>query len=243
MALTVPKEFGFVLFTGCLMGFQCVLTGGMYVGPARGKAFNADFYAAAKQAGLLEEHKKATGEDKLPGNGYPDMGSGRYSALLPYSKWLAFNNAQRAHGNYVEGIASALVLLLTAGVYNPRWATILGMAYVVGRQVYASGCEWGGGASGLAWAARVALLASRPRAAPVRGIHADPPPHTPIPPPPPPPPLCTPCADSAKGAGARMAGAVIFDVGLVGLLGLALHGSFTAAGGASAFVPFIMGSK
>jgi len=140
-SLSVPKEFGYVLWTASLMGFQCVLTGGLFVGPARGKAFGAEFQEAAKRAGLLEEHKKATGEDKLPGNGYPDMGSGRFTALLPYAKWLAFNNAQRAHGNYVEGIASALVLLLTAGIYNPRWATILGLTYVAGRQVYAHGCE------------------------------------------------------------------------------------------------------
>jgi hypothetical protein len=38
----------------------------------------------AKETGLLDDHKKATGEDKLPSGAYPDMGEGRYSALLRY---------------------------------------------------------------------------------------------------------------------------------------------------------------
>jgi len=40
-----------------------------------------------------------------------------------------------------------------------------------------------------------------------------------------------------------MAGAIIFDVGLVGLLGLALWGSFTGAGGSAGLLPFLLGSK
>ena len=106
--------------------------------------------------------------------------AGRYSALLPYSKWFAFNNAQvrdlaslqfnctwqvyilfsrswsftfmlllllpscpphffpsfdtlmrlccvqRVHLNAVEGGATALVELLVAGLYFPRYATIAG---------------------------------------------------------------------------------------------------------------------
>ena len=33
---------------------------------------------------------------------YPDMGSGRYSAKLTMDQWTDFNNAQRAHQNYVR---------------------------------------------------------------------------------------------------------------------------------------------
>jgi hypothetical protein len=31
--------------------------------------------------------------------GYPDMGSGRYSAKLSDEEWIKFNNYQRAHYN------------------------------------------------------------------------------------------------------------------------------------------------
>ena len=57
--------------------------------------------------------------DKLPAGGYPDMGSGRYSALLPYADWLSFNNAQRAHQNYIEGATSAVTLALVSGLKSP----------------------------------------------------------------------------------------------------------------------------
>ena len=97
------------------MGFQCFVHGA-YVGGARAKAFNAEYYTTPEVKALAEEHKKATGEAKLPGNGYPDMGSGRYSSLLPYAKWLAFNNAQRAHGNYVEGLASIVTFTTAAAL-------------------------------------------------------------------------------------------------------------------------------
>ena len=40
----------------------------------------------------------------------PDMGNGRYAAVIDYAKWFKLNNAQRAHYNYVE-VRSSL----------PRW--------------------------------------------------------------------------------------------------------------------------
>lgn len=49
----------------------------------------------APSALQFDEHKKATGSDSMPPNGYPDMGSGRFAALLPYGAWLDFNNRQR----------------------------------------------------------------------------------------------------------------------------------------------------
>jgi len=126
------------------MGFQCFVHG-LYVGGARAKAFNAEYYTTPEVKALAEEHKKATGEAKLPGNGYPDMGSGRYSSLLPYAKWLAFNNAQRAHGNYVEGLASIVTFTTAAALtFSPLVAARLGAAYIVGREVYAWGYSRGG---------------------------------------------------------------------------------------------------
>jgi hypothetical protein len=40
------------------------------------------------------------------------MGSGRYAAKLTDEAWEEFNNYQRAHYNYIEGISSALTLLV-----------------------------------------------------------------------------------------------------------------------------------
>ena len=39
-----------------------------------------------------EEHEEAFKDIKLPvGEGYPDTGSGRYSAKLEYQNWFKFN--------------------------------------------------------------------------------------------------------------------------------------------------------
>jgi len=80
---------------------------------------------------------QATGEDKLPRGGYPDMGTGRYAALLPYASWYRFANAQRAHYNYVESVASVLSFSLLGGLHYPRFAAGATAGYVVGREVYA----------------------------------------------------------------------------------------------------------
>jgi hypothetical protein len=80
---------------------------------------------------------QATGEDKLPRGGYPDMGTGRYAALLPYASWYRFANAQRAHYNYVESVASVLTFSLLGGLHYPRFAAGATAGYVVGREVYA----------------------------------------------------------------------------------------------------------
>ena len=63
--------------------------------------------------------------------------TGRYAALLDYPKWLALNNAQRAHYNYVEGAPTALVELLLAGLWFPKFAASAGVVYIIGRQMYA----------------------------------------------------------------------------------------------------------
>jgi glutathione S-transferase len=71
--------------------------------------------------------------------GYPDMGCGRYAAKLSDADWLLFNNAQRAHYNFVEGVATYILLILAAGLYYPLYATYLGIAIFVGRLVFAMG--------------------------------------------------------------------------------------------------------
>lgn len=78
-----------------MMAIQVVVQGFRFVGAARRAAFDGEYYRQSAVKALAEEHKKATGDAKLPRGGYPDMGSGRYSAHLSYGQWYAFNNAQR----------------------------------------------------------------------------------------------------------------------------------------------------
>ena len=119
-----------------------------FVGPARTAAFGSSF--EEEQQGrpayeaLLAEHKAATGETRLARGGYPDMGVGRYSALLNYDKWYALANAQRVHVNFVEGVASAIALNVMSGLFYPRFAAAAGAVYVIGREVFAWGYTTGG---------------------------------------------------------------------------------------------------
>jgi len=160
------------------IGLQVVLHGFRFVGSARRAAFDpAEMKKRdpAAYAALLEEHKRATGQDKLAGGGYPDMGTGRYAALLGYDKWLAFANAQRVHYNYVEGAASAITFNLLSGIYFPVTSALAALTYIVGREVFAAGYT------------------------------------------------------SKAGANGRMAGALILDLGLVAMLGLAVYGGLKQA--------------
>jgi hypothetical protein len=126
------------------MGLQ-VMTTGFRAGSARGKLFGDDFESSSPAAkAIVAEHRAATGDERIARGGYPDTGNGRYSQALSYKDWLQFNNAQRAHMNYVEGAASAIALNLLAGVGYPRASAALGVAYIVGREAYTWGYIGGG---------------------------------------------------------------------------------------------------
>ena len=173
------------------MAFQVIIIGGMYVGSAR------------KKFGVK----------------YPDMGDGRYAAKLTDDQWKEFANNQRVHQNYVEGIASAVTLevrgrlisspnlsylphtpsrrsnlshptptprrtdhhpavrgkQLISGLFFPKASAILGLVYMVGRQVYAAGY-------------------------------------------------------SRNGPDGRMYGALLFDLALVGWLGMSVFGNLQSLG-------------
>lgn len=92
--------------------------------------------------------------------GYPDMGSGRYSAELPYADWVAFNNAQRAHYNMVENAAPVIGALIVSGLALPRVAATLGCAFAAGRLMYASGYKSSKGADGRMLGALFSALSS-----------------------------------------------------------------------------------
>ena len=90
-----------------------------------------------------EDHKRATGNEIEKG-GYPDMGNGKYSGKLTYEQWYKFNNAQRAHYNFLEFAPSCLVMHFIAGIYFPVPAAALGLAVIIGRIVYSVGYVNGG---------------------------------------------------------------------------------------------------
>lgn len=67
------------------------------------------------------------------------MGCGRYAAKLSDEDWQLFNNAQRAHYNFVEGVATYILLIIVAGLSYPMYATYLGIAVFAGRLLFSIG--------------------------------------------------------------------------------------------------------
>lgn len=130
----ISPEYGLVLLVSVILGFECVLFGFLFPGRLRRKTFNKDF--------LKDKFGKEHGSSlqaEIQVGGYPDMGNGRYSQQLSYKDWYLFNCAQRVHLNFVESIATYLILLLVAGLYNPVVAAILGVFLIVGRLIYGIG--------------------------------------------------------------------------------------------------------
>ena len=76
------------------------------------------------------------------------MGNGKYASLMPYDKWVSFNNAQRAHYNMVEISGPTLACLLGGGLYHPRACAAMGFAFAFGRVLYAVGYNTKKGADG-----------------------------------------------------------------------------------------------
>jgi glutathione S-transferase len=106
---------------------------------ARKKVFTEEFL----KENFGKEHMEAFNEE-IKGEGYPDMGGGKYSQKLSYKQWYEFNSAQRAHYNFLEWIASTLAILLIAGIYFPIPSAALGLAIFLGRLIYAIGYMTGG---------------------------------------------------------------------------------------------------
>lgn len=109
MPIQIGSEFAWNILVATGISFQCLLTG----------------FAVA-------------GARRKYGVDYPDMGSGRFSSKLTDDQWKIFNYYMRAHYNYVEGVTAAVVFQLFSGLFFPRTAALLGVAYLVGRQLYSS---------------------------------------------------------------------------------------------------------
>lgn len=85
-----------------------------------------------------EEHNRIFNEE-IKAGGYPDTGSGFYAKGLPYEDWYKLNNAQRAHLNCIEMVASTMAFLLVAGIIFPIPAAAFGLLVIIGRLFYAVG--------------------------------------------------------------------------------------------------------
>lgn len=131
--ITLTKEHGYVMFVLIATVFHYLIVG-FSVGGARRKTFSEEYM----QKNFGEIHKKQYGKP-APKLGYPDMGNGRYSEKLSYQEWYEFQNAQRAHYNYLEQIPLVIVFELIAGVIYPIWTVYFGAAYIVGRVLYTIG--------------------------------------------------------------------------------------------------------
>ncbi len=134
ITLSLPNLYGWVLLSACFMGFSILVIGFFFAGRARSRIFSE----AYMKENFGKQHLETTGKEIKEG-GYPDTGSGFYSRNLGYKQWYEFNNAQRAHANFVEWIASCLVFLLIAGLYFPIPAAAVGAGIVVARFIYACG--------------------------------------------------------------------------------------------------------
>lgn len=137
--IALTSHFGWVLLAAAALAMECVLIGMLLAGSARRKTFTEDFL----KRNFEQEHTAATGEP-ISAGGYPDMGSGWYSRKLPYLSWWNFNNAQRAHYNFVETIAATTLLLIVGGLYQPLIAAATGLAVIIGRLAFALGYTYGG---------------------------------------------------------------------------------------------------
>jgi len=127
MTIEIPDVFAWPVLVAACIGFQCVLTS-FLVSRARRKFFSKNFF---------EENFPEL--KPVPLGGYPDMGCGRFSDKLSLQEWTEFNNAQRCHQNYVEGVSQAISLVLLSGLFFPRISTLFGIIYLIGRFLYAFG--------------------------------------------------------------------------------------------------------
>lgn len=136
---SLPTAYGYVLIIGVVIALEILMIGFIFPGRARGELFTKEFMEEHFGA----DHKAATGNEIEKG-GYPDMGSGRYSAKLSYKQWYDYNNAQRAHYNFVEMAPSTFVMLFIAGIYFPIPAAAIGLALAIFRAIYSAGYAYSG---------------------------------------------------------------------------------------------------
>ena len=91
--ITLPEEYNYVLLIVLTICFQTTMIGFIKGGGARKENFHYEMLEP-----FDKEHKKAFGPtSEVSKQGYPDMGSGRYSKNFSYKEWYDFNMAQTQH--------------------------------------------------------------------------------------------------------------------------------------------------
>ena len=146
MELLLPVEYPIIVLAGVFLCFECWIIGFTIVRNARMKTFTKEFMSQ-----FDKEHKAAFGEDTCASvGGFPDAGDGRYSAQLKYADWYHFNNAMRAHMNFIETLPVILIILGVSGLLLPLSTAIIGWSNVVFRMVYTI-CYARNGPSARAW--------------------------------------------------------------------------------------------
>lgn len=131
--MDIPDNYGWVLFLELILILEYYGTV-MYVGYVRGKVFTAEFM----QQNFAEEFRNTFKREPDKG-GYPDMGCGRFSEKLSLADWYYFNNAQRVHYNFLEGIYIPLICIPIGGIEFEYYVIALAALYIVGRFFYSIG--------------------------------------------------------------------------------------------------------
>eukprot|EP01059_Diplonema_ambulator_P030821 TRINITY_DN543_c1_g1_i2.p1 TRINITY_DN543_c1_g1~~TRINITY_DN543_c1_g1_i2.p1 ORF type:complete len:201 (+),score=61.24 TRINITY_DN543_c1_g1_i2:68-604(+) len=134
-----PENYGYVMLSAVGIGLQVLITG---YRAGRYRIMNQEWV----EKNLKQENevfKKKYGYD-IPKGAYPDMGDGRHCSKLSYEEWLEYASHQRAHGNYVEGVATVITFIMIAGLSYPMFTALMALIYMAGRETYSWGYrKWG----------------------------------------------------------------------------------------------------
>jgi len=133
VSFNISAGYGFILLELVVMVAQCHING-FLIGQKRRQFFTKEFF---------EKHFPHLKD--FPRNGYPEMGQGRYSDKLTDEQWIEFNNYQRAHNNYLEGLPLILIMMVVSGLNYTFFTFILGIVYIIGRQFYSVGYQLNSG--------------------------------------------------------------------------------------------------
>lgn len=126
MVLSTTCNCNWALWTAFLQVVYTYLAGywTMYV-----RSKNVDPQLLKKH--FKEEHEKQGISPALWG--YPDMGTGKYSQVLPYNNWFTWNCAMEAHKAAVETVAVGLLATLGAGYFCKTVGAVVGAAVLLTR--------------------------------------------------------------------------------------------------------------
>ena len=159
---TLQPEHGYVMLsTTALCLYSAFWVPFRFAGAERGKVFGKKWAESKEAQAIIAEHQKELPNIKFSAQGYPDMGTSRYSATLSYAAWFRFNLAQRAHYRFMESFPALLGLQVLSGIYFPTATAVLCPLYMFTYHIFAVNYVEGGPEnrySGLAAAQYVSIL-------------------------------------------------------------------------------------